>query len=70
MANQHLLLRYTQALMTQMAQTAACNKHHSLDQQLCRWLLLSLEGSPCARLRRYDAIVGGSSRSYSFFTTA
>jgi CRP-like cAMP-binding protein len=39
----HLLLRYTQALMTQMVQTAACNKHHSLDQQLCRWLLLSLD---------------------------
>jgi CRP-like cAMP-binding protein len=38
-----LLLRYTQALMTQMVQTAACNKHHSLDQQLCRWLLLSLD---------------------------
>ncbi len=39
----HLLLRYTQALITQMAQTAACNRHHSLDQQLCRWLLLSLD---------------------------
>ena len=39
----HLLLRYTQALMTQMAQTAVCNRHHSLDQQLCRWLLLSLD---------------------------
>jgi CRP-like cAMP-binding protein len=39
----HLLLRYTQALITQMVQTAACNKHHSLDQQLCRWLLLSLD---------------------------
>ena len=38
-----LLLRYTQALMTQMAQTAVCNRHHSLDQQLCRWLLLSLD---------------------------
>jgi len=38
----HLLLRYTQALITQMAQTVACNRHHSLDQQLCRWLLLSL----------------------------
>jgi len=38
-----LLLRYTQALMTQMVQTAACNKHHSLDQQFCRWLLLSLD---------------------------
>jgi len=40
---QHLLLRYTQALMTQMTQTAVCNRHHSLDQQLCRWLLLSLD---------------------------
>ena len=39
----HLLLRYTLALMTQMAQTAVCNRHHSLDQQLCRWLLLSLD---------------------------
>jgi CRP-like cAMP-binding protein len=38
-----LLLRYTQALITQMAQTAVCNRHHSLDQQLCRWLLLSLD---------------------------
>jgi CRP-like cAMP-binding protein len=40
---QHLLLRYTQTLLTQMAQTAVCNRHHSLDQQLCRWLLLSLD---------------------------
>src|SRR6202142_2374742 len=39
----HLLLRYTQARITQMAQTAVCNRHHSLDQQLCRWLLLSLD---------------------------
>ncbi len=42
-ATLHLLLRYTQALITQMAQTAVCNRHHSLDQQLCRWLLLSLD---------------------------
>lgn len=42
-ALQHLLLRYTQALLTQMAQTAVCNRHHTLDQQLCRWLLLSLD---------------------------
>ena len=42
----HLLLRYTQALITQMAQTAACNRHHTLDQQLCRWLLLSLDCLP------------------------
>jgi CRP-like cAMP-binding protein len=40
---QLLMLRYTQALITQMAQTAACNRHHSIDQQLCRWLLLSLD---------------------------
>jgi CRP-like cAMP-binding protein len=39
----HLLLRYTQALITQMAQTVVCNRHHRLDQQLCRWLLLSLD---------------------------
>jgi CRP-like cAMP-binding protein len=39
----HLLLRYTQALITQMSQTAVCNRHHSLEQQLCRWLLLSLD---------------------------
>lgn len=39
----HLLLRYTQALITQMSQTAVCNRHHSMDQQLCRWLLLSLD---------------------------
>jgi CRP-like cAMP-binding protein len=42
-AMQHLLLRYTQSLLTQMAQTAVCNRHHSIDQQLCRWLLLSLD---------------------------
>jgi CRP-like cAMP-binding protein len=39
----HLLLRYTQALITQMTQTAVCNRHHNLDQQFCRWLLLSLD---------------------------
>ena len=39
----HVLLRYTQALITQMSQTAVCNRHHSLDQQLCRWLLLSMD---------------------------
>jgi CRP-like cAMP-binding protein len=42
-AMQHLLLRYTQALLTQMAQTAVCNRHHTVDQQLCRWLLMSLD---------------------------
>src|SRR6266403_4714215 len=46
----HLLLRYTQALITQMAQTAVCNRHHSLDQQLCRWLLLSLDRLPSGEL--------------------
>ncbi len=46
----HLLLRYTQALLTQMAQTAVCNRHHSLDQQLCRWLLLSLDRLPSNEL--------------------
>ncbi len=43
---QRLLLRYTQALITQMAQTAVCNRHHSVDQQFCRWLLLSLDRLP------------------------
>jgi CRP-like cAMP-binding protein len=48
----HLLLRYTQALITQMAQTAVCNRHHALDQQLCRWLLLSLD-----RLRTNELVM-------------
>jgi CRP-like cAMP-binding protein len=47
---QLLLLRYTQALITQMAQTAVCNRHHSVDQQLCRWLLLSLDRLPANEL--------------------
>jgi CRP-like cAMP-binding protein len=47
---QFLLLRYTQALLTQMAQTAVCNRHHSVDQHLCRWLLLSLDRLPSNRL--------------------
>ncbi len=47
---QHLLLLYTQALLTQMAQTAVCNRHHSLDEQLCRWLLLSLDRLPSNQL--------------------
>jgi CRP-like cAMP-binding protein len=46
----HLLLRYTQALIAQMAQTAACNRHHTLDQQLCRWLLMSLDRLPSNEL--------------------
>jgi CRP-like cAMP-binding protein len=49
-ALQHLLLRYTQALITQMTQTAVCNRHHSVDQQLCRWLLLSLDRLPANKL--------------------
>ena len=47
---QLLLLRYTQALITQMAQTAVCNRHHSVDQQLCRWLLLSLDRLKSSKL--------------------
>jgi len=47
---QHLLLRYTQALLTQMAQTAVCNRHHTVDQQLCRWLLLSIDRLPSNNL--------------------
>lgn len=43
---QRLLLRYTQALMTQMSQSAVCNRHHTIEQQLCRWLLLTLDRSP------------------------
>jgi CRP-like cAMP-binding protein len=46
----HLLLRYTQALITQMAQTAVCNRHHELDQQMCRWLLLTLDRLPSNEL--------------------
>ena len=46
----HLLLRYALALMTQMAQTAVCNRHHSLDQQLCRWLLMTLDRVPSGQL--------------------
>jgi CRP-like cAMP-binding protein len=49
-ALQHLLLRYTQALITQMTQTAVCNRHHAVDQQLCRWLLLSLDRLPVSEL--------------------
>ena len=47
---QHLLLRYTQALVVQMAQTAVCNRHHSVEQQLCRWLLMSLDRLPTEEL--------------------
>jgi CRP-like cAMP-binding protein len=53
----HILLRYTQALITQMTQTAVCNRHHSLDQQLCRWLLLSLDRLPSTRLRMTQELI-------------
>ncbi len=53
----HLLLRYTQALITQMAQTAVCNRHHSLDQQLCRWLLLSLDRLHGSELRMTQELI-------------
>ena len=51
------LLRYTQALITQMAQTAVCNRHHSIDQQLCRWLLLSLDRLPDNRLTMTQELI-------------
>jgi CRP-like cAMP-binding protein len=54
---QQLLLRYTQALLTQMAQTAVCNRHHSLDQQLCRWLLLSLDRLPSNELTMTQELI-------------
>ena len=54
---QHLLLRYTQALITQMAQTAVCNRHHSVDQQLCRWLLLSLDRLASNRLTMTQELI-------------
>jgi len=57
-ALQHLLLRYTQALLTQMAQTAVCNRHHSVDQQLCRWLLLSLDRLPSNELTMTQELIG------------
>ena len=56
-AMQHLLLRYTQALLTQMAQTAVCNRHHSIDQQLCRWLLLSLDRLPSTELSMTQELI-------------
>ena len=56
-ALQLLLLRYTQALITQMSQTALCNRHHSLEQQLCRWLLLSVDRLPSNRLEMTEALV-------------
>ncbi|MGB5245194.1 MAG: Crp/Fnr family transcriptional regulator, partial [Woeseia sp.] len=53
----HLLLRYTQALITQMSQTAVCNRHHSVDQQLCRWLLLSLDRLPTDELKMTQELI-------------
>ena len=55
---QQLLLRYTQAFITQMAQTAVCNRHHSVDQQLCRWLLLSLDRLPSNHLTMTQELIG------------
>jgi CRP-like cAMP-binding protein len=54
---QHLLLRYTQALITQMAQTAVCNRHHSIEQQLCRWLLLSADRLPTNELTMTQELI-------------
>jgi CRP-like cAMP-binding protein len=54
---QHLALRYTQALITQMAQTAVCNRHHSVEQQLCRWLLLSLDRLPSNELAMTQELI-------------
>ena len=53
----HLLLRYTQALITQMAQTAVCNRHHSVDQQLCRWLLLRLDRLATNEMRATQELI-------------
>lgn len=54
---QVLLLRYTQSLITQMAQTAVCNRHHTIDQQLCRWLLLSMDRLPTNRLTMTQELI-------------
>jgi CRP-like cAMP-binding protein len=54
---QYLLLRYTQALITQMAQTAVCNRHHAVEQQLCRWLLLSLDRLPSSELTMTQELI-------------
>jgi CRP-like cAMP-binding protein len=56
-ALQHLLLRYTLAMLTQMAQTAVCNRHHTVDQQLCRWLLLSLDRLPSNELSMTQELI-------------
>ena len=54
---QYLLLRYTQALIAQMTQTAVCNRHHTVDQQLCRWLLLSLDRLPSNKLAMTQELI-------------
>jgi CRP-like cAMP-binding protein len=54
---QHLMLRYTQSLITQMAQTAVCNRHHSVDQQLCRWLLLSIDRLPAPEIEMTQELI-------------
>ena len=56
-ALQHLFLRYTQSLLTQMAQTAACNRHHTVEQQLCRWLLMSLDRLPSNKLTMTQELI-------------
>jgi len=56
-AMQHLMLRYTQSLITQMAQTAVCNRHHSVDQQLCRWLLLSIDRLPSPEITMTQELI-------------
>jgi len=56
---QRLLLRYTQALITQMSQTAVCNRHHSVEQQLCRWLLMALDRVPARELVMTQELVAG-----------
>jgi len=56
-AMMRLMLRYTQALMTQMAQTAVCNRHHSVEQQLCRWLLLTLDRLPSNELTMTQELI-------------
>ena len=54
----HLLLMFASALMTQMVQTAACNRHHPIDQQLCRWMLLSLDRLPSSRISMTEKLIG------------
>jgi hypothetical protein len=56
---QKLLLRYTQALMTQISQTAVCNRHHTVEQQLCRWLLLTLDRLPSNELTMTQELIAG-----------